>query len=176
MNNKLAKFECNILLLPLSTVLSVFISNQRVTNNNIKAINSINRNNQKKGISNVSQSRSQNVEISFKFCEQKTYLTYERHKYILGINARLQAQSCVEQDFYDVKKTKISHNCASCGPTVVESEFMAQIKGKINISIDFEMSYLKSPPLWNQSYFILRTLPIPIPLSRKILIVKKGNL
>ena len=48
----------------------------------------------------------------------------------------------MEQGFYDVKKTKISHNCASCGPTVVESEFLAQIKGKINISIDFEMSYL----------------------------------
>ena len=55
------------------------------------------------------------------------------------------------QGFYDVTKTKygwINHNHVSRESYVVESGFVTQIKLRINILTDFEISHLKNQSLW----------------------------
>ena len=78
-------------------------------------------------------------------------MAYEGHEYTLSENTWLQACMHPEQGFYDVKKTKygrINHNHVSQEPHVVESGFVAQIKGKINILTDLEILHLKNQSLW----------------------------
>ena len=92
---------------------------------------------------------SQNVEIYFKFSENRRLLACERHEYTLWENVQLQAWVCAEQSIYDITRTPllcgwISHSRTSRKPQVLESGFIAQTKQKINIMTDFDILCLKT--------------------------------
>ena len=103
------------------------------------------------------------MEIYFKFSEQKKLLAFERHEYTLWEYTWLQAWGCTEQGFNDVitmtQYCWIIHNRVSRELQLVESGSIVQIKQKINILTDFEISYLKSQSLRiDYLYFILQVL------------------
>ena len=90
------------------------------------------------------------MKIDLKFSEQKKLLAYNGHKYTLSEKTRLQARVCPKQGFYDITDTKygwICQNHVSREPHVAGNGFVAQIKRKINILIDFEISHLKNQSL-----------------------------